>query len=55
MRIKWQRLVAVALLALLPTAALPWGSLYPAETHQYIIATAFDRLKADPAFAPTRR
>ena len=53
MRIKWQRLVAVALLALLPTAALPWGSLYPAETHQYIIATAFDRLKADPAFAPT--
>jgi len=53
MRINWQRLVAVVLLTLLPTAALPWGSLYPAETHQYIIATAFERLKADPAFMPT--
>jgi len=54
MRIQWtrkQRLVAVAVLVLLPAAAFPWGSLYPAETHQYIIATAFDRLKADPAFA----
>jgi hypothetical protein len=52
MRINRRPLVAIAILVLLPTAALPWGSLYPAETHQYIIATAFDRLKADPAFAP---
>jgi hypothetical protein len=52
MRINRRLLVAIAMLVLLPTAALPWGSLYPAETHQYIIATAFDRLKADPAFAP---
>jgi len=37
---------------LLPSSAFPWGSLYPGETHQYIIATAFKRLKSDPAFAP---
>lgn len=41
----------VSLLLLLPSPAYPWGSLVPAETHQYIIHAAYDRLKADPAFA----
>lgn len=36
---------------LLPAAAFPWGSLYPGETHQYIVDTAYNRLKADPAYA----
>ncbi|MEI8189926.1 MAG: hypothetical protein WCI75_09450, partial [candidate division NC10 bacterium] len=40
-----------ALWMLHPVPALPWGSLYPGETHQYIISTAYNRLKADPAFA----
>jgi len=40
-----------ALWMLHPAPALPWGSLYPGETHQYIISTAYNRLKADPAFA----
>ena len=53
MRIDRQRLVAVALLVLLLAAmAFPWASVAPlAETHQYIVATALKRLKADPAFA----
>jgi len=53
MRINWQRLVVVTLLALLPAAvAFPWASVYPAEpTHQYIIDTVWNRLQADPAFA----
>jgi hypothetical protein len=55
MRINWQRLVAVALLVLLPAAvAFPWGSISPlAETHQYIVDTALNRLMNDPAFGPT--
>jgi hypothetical protein len=52
MRINRQRLVAVALLVLLPAAvAFPWGSISPlAETHQYVVARALDRLENDPAF-----
>ncbi|MDD5287171.1 MAG: tetratricopeptide repeat protein [Desulfuromonadaceae bacterium] len=36
---------------LLPTPAFPWGSLFPGETHQYIIDIAYNRLIADPAYA----
>jgi hypothetical protein len=45
-------LLLVALILLHASPSFPWGSLYPGETHQYIIKTAYDRLKADPAFAP---
>ena len=51
-RINTKCLVAGAVLVLFPAAASPWGSLYPAETHQYIIDTAFKRLQADSAFVP---
>jgi len=52
MRINKQLLAAVAILLLLPVVAFPWASVAPlAETHQYIVATALGRLKADPAFA----
>jgi hypothetical protein len=52
MNLNKQRLVAVALLVLLPAAAaFPWASVYPAEpTHQYIVDTVWKRLQADPAF-----
>lgn len=47
----WRAILA-ALLLLRAAPAFSWGSLYPGETHQYIIKTAYERLKADPAYAP---
>jgi hypothetical protein len=45
-------LLSLVLLTLFQASpAFPWGSLYPGETHQYIINTAYNRLKADPALA----
>jgi hypothetical protein len=43
----------VLLLALYPSATSSWGSLYPGETHQFILDAAYTRLEADPAFAPS--
>lgn len=45
------RAILVALLLLRAVPAFSWGSLYPGETHQYIIKTAYERLKSDPAYA----
>lgn len=38
--------------AMLPAAAHAWGSLAPAQTHQYILQQAYKKLSADPAFDP---
>jgi len=35
----------------LPATVFPWGSLFPGETHQFVIDAAYTRLKADPAYA----
>jgi hypothetical protein len=44
---------ALVLLFLLQSSfTCPWGSVSPGQTHQYIISAAYERLKADPAFAP---
>lgn len=51
MRFKTLHFVSLAFLIFLPSIAFPWGSLVPGETHQYIINTAYNRLKEDPAFA----
>lgn len=48
---QWLAVIA-AFFVLRAVPAFSWGSLYPGETHQYIIKTAYDRLKADPAYAP---
>lgn len=45
------RAALVLLFILKPTLSCTWGSLSPAQTHQYIISTAYARLAADPAFA----
>jgi hypothetical protein len=46
-----RQLLLVAILVFLPVVAFPWASVAPlAETHQYIVATALGRLRADPAF-----
>lgn len=37
---------------LVPAAAHAWGSLAPAQTHQYILQQAYKKLSADPAFDP---
>ena len=47
----WLALIVV-LFVMRAAPAFSWGSLYPGETHQYIIKTAYDRLKVDPAYAP---
>ena len=52
MRIKFTCFISFVFLTFfLPCPAFPWGSLYPGETHQYIISTAYNCLKADPAFS----
>ena len=51
MRFKTVCFMLFAFLLCRPSVAFPWGSVSPgAGTHQYIIATAYDRLKGDPAF-----
>ncbi len=37
---------------LVPVAVHAWGSLAPAQTHQYILQQAYKKLSADPAFDP---
>lgn len=34
-----------------PCAAMAWGSLYPGETHQYILRQAYQLLASDPALS----
>ena len=49
MRCKISYLVFLVIV-FIPAVAFPWGSLFPGETHQYIIDAAYTRLKADPAY-----
>lgn len=42
--------ILTALFLVLPQQLLAWGSLAPAETHQYILRKAYEKLSADPAF-----
>lgn len=47
------RVLLIVFLVLRAVPAFSWGSVYPEETHQYIIKTAYERLKADPAYLST--
>ncbi len=42
------------LLTVMPSTALPWGSVAPAQTHQHILHEAYRLLRADPAYNPDR-